>query len=153
MATLSPRINEGATQPDVMTGRVLRQLREQLGMSQRQLAPIVGLTRSSLGNRERRNSAVPSTVAAGVRAIQASPPVRSASAYQAECVPTRSVVPRTTPENGDSSAPAHCRSGSLAVVPRDLRETRLFASMTTRKPPPVTMVCTCELNFNSPLKV
>jgi hypothetical protein len=71
MATLRPRIDTDSIHPDAMTGRVLCQLREQLGMSQSQLAPILGLTRSSLGNRERRNSAVPVTVAAGLRAIQA----------------------------------------------------------------------------------
>jgi hypothetical protein len=41
---------------------------------------------------------------------------RSASAYQAECAPTRSAVPHTTPENAGSSVPARCRSGSLAVA-------------------------------------
>lgn len=71
MATLSPRINEASIHSNAMTGSMLRQLREQLGISQRQLAPIVKLSNSSLCRMEAGNSAVPATVAAGVRAIQA----------------------------------------------------------------------------------
>src|ERR1041385_3253698 len=71
MASLSSGISETPTHSDAMTGKGLRRLREQLGMSQVQLAPILGLTRSALGNRERRNSVIPTTIAAGLLAIHA----------------------------------------------------------------------------------
>src|SRR5436853_461952 len=60
-----------AVQLGVMTGRVLRGFREQLGMTQKQLAPLIGLTRSSLNHREERDSAIPANVAASVLAITA----------------------------------------------------------------------------------
>jgi DNA-binding XRE family transcriptional regulator len=56
--------------PSAMKGRALRQMREEMGMSQKQLAQIVGITRSSLGHIEDRDSFVPTTVAVSVRAVQ-----------------------------------------------------------------------------------
>ena len=71
MATIRPGISEASIHSGAMRGKVLRQLRERLGMSQKQMAPVLGLTRSSLHHLEARDSAVPATVAAGIRAIQA----------------------------------------------------------------------------------
>ncbi len=71
MATPSPGIREASIHSDVMMGKMLRQLREQLGMSQEQLASIVGITRPALNNIEHNNRVVPATVAAGVLAVKA----------------------------------------------------------------------------------
>jgi DNA-binding XRE family transcriptional regulator len=71
MATSRPFISEASIHPDAMTGNVLRQLREGLGMSQDRLASMVGITRPALNNIEQHNRIVPPTVAAGALAIKA----------------------------------------------------------------------------------
>jgi hypothetical protein len=77
--------------------------------------PFATLRSSAAHRTSSETNLLPNTLLAAVR--ESSRPARSASACPAECALTRSAVPRTTPENGDSSAPARCRSGSLAVVP------------------------------------
>ena len=44
------------------------------------------------------------------------PPAHSASAFPAECVPTRSAAPHTMPESAGSSAPARCRNEPPAAL-------------------------------------
>jgi DNA-binding XRE family transcriptional regulator len=54
-----------------MTGSALRQVREQLGMSQDRFAPMVGLSRPALNSIEQNDRAVPALAAAAVLAIKA----------------------------------------------------------------------------------
>ena len=57
-----------------------------------------------------RSSILPATV------HENSPRARFASASPAECAPTRSAVPHTTPENAGWSVPVRCRSESPSVA-------------------------------------
>ncbi len=73
------------------------------------------------------NQLLPDILPAAAR--ESSRRARSASAFPVECAPAPSPPPRTTPENGGSSTPVRCHSGSLAA-PRALsRPQRLIRTL------------------------